>query len=501
VEPVTARGDYVDGRFVLPSSPRTFLDRPSPADLTDHPGRFPVSPEHVSAAVAAARRVQPAWEAQTLKERVAAMNRLKASLEARAEALALCISREVGKPLWESRAEVRALSSKIDITLSEGLALVQGFTLEGGKLETRYRPHGVLAVLGPFNFPLHLAHGHIVPALVTGNAVVFKPSDVAPATAQLYAECIDAAGLPPGLFNLVQGGVPEGAALADHPDVDGLLFTGSRATGERLLERNAHRPGRLLALELGGKNAAVVLDDAPLEKTVHDVLFSALATAGQRCTAVSRVVVERGIADRFIGRLLQCVGAFPCGVPWREDSFHGPLATAGALERFLEAQRLAEADGHETLLAATRPKLEREGHYVTASIHRIHRPNSSARYESEELFGPDLAILVADDLEEACALANATPYGLAAGVFTQREASFEACAARLKVGSLAWNQPTVGASSRLPFGGVKASGNHRPAGLFSTLYCTHPQAVSRGSAAFDPRALGPAIRWPQLGPA
>jgi succinylglutamic semialdehyde dehydrogenase len=283
--------------------------------------------------------------------------------------------------------------------------------------------------------------------------------------------------------------------------VDGVLFTGSYATGVKLLEANAHRPGRLLALELGGKNAALVLDDAPLEKTVHDVLFSALATAGQRCTAVSRVVVERGIADRFVHRLLACVDAFTCGVPWRDDSFHGPLATAGALERFLEAQRVAEAEGHETLRAPTRPRLDLTGHYVTASVHRVHRPWPQGRYTSEELFGPDLAITVADDLDEACALADATPYGLSAGVFTQREASFEACAARLKVGCLAWNQPTVGASARLPFGGVKGSGNHRPAGLFSTLYCTYPQAVSRGTAAFDPAALGPAIRWPASGPA
>jgi succinylglutamic semialdehyde dehydrogenase len=349
-----------------------------------------------------------------------------------------------------------------------------------------------MAVLGPFNFPLHLAHGHVVPALATGNTVVLKPSEVAPACAQAYAEAAEEAGFPPGVFNLVQGRGAAGALLASHPDVDGVLFTGSYATGVNLLEANAHRPGRMLALELGGKNTAVVLDDAPLEKAAYDVLYSALATAGQRCTAVSRVVVERGVAARFVDLLVRHAPGFTCGKPSQEGVFHGPLATQAGLEKFQRFQRVAEDEGHATLLAS---RALAGGHYATGAIHLVERPRPGSAYEHEEIFGPDLAVYVADDLEAACARAEATPYGLTASVFTASEARFEACAARLRVGCLGWNAPTVGSSSRLPFGGVKHSGNHRPAGLFSTTYCAYPVAVQRGSTALDVARLAPGVTW------
>jgi succinylglutamate-semialdehyde dehydrogenase len=445
--------------------------------------------------VEAARRAQRGWEQTPLVDRIARLNAFRAALVRRESELVALIGREVGKPAWEARAEAQALASKVDITIDEGLTLVRGFRLEDGRLETRFRPHGVMAVLGPFNFPLHLAHGHVVPALATGNTVVFKPSEVAPACAQAYAEAAEEAGFPRGVFNLVQGSGASGARLGAHPDVDGVLFTGSYATGVKLLEANAHRPGRMLALELGGKNSALVLADAPFDKAVYDVLYSTLATAGQRCTAVSRVIVERSLADRFIDALLERARRFTCGHPATPGVFHGPLATAAAFEKFHRFRAIAHDEGHETLLESTRPAGLPDGYYATASIHRVRAPSPSSRYEHEEIFGPELAIFVADDLESACMRADATPYGLAAAVFTEDEARFEACAARLRVGCLAWNAPTVGSSSRLPFGGVKHSGNHRPAGLFSATYCAWPQAVSRGSRVFDPARLAPGVHW------
>ncbi len=489
------KGDFIDGSFVLPETPDGFIDLPSPADLDDRVGAFPFAASQVERAVAAARRAQPAWERLALEQRCSFVRRLGEELQRRAEPLAELLAREIGKPLWEARTEVSAVLAKIGITLDEGLGLVRGFELEGGRLSCRFRPHGVLGVIGPFNFPIHLPHGHIVPALVTGNTVVFKPSEVAPACAQLYAEAVRATGFPAGVLNIVQGLGPSGAALSSHPDIDGLLFTGSYETGCRIIRANADRPGRMLALELGGKNSAIVLADAPWEKTLHDLVFSAFVTAGQRCTAVSRIVVERAIADRFTQEFVDHAARLTVGQPRDPRTFLGPITTRAGFEKFQTAQELALQEQTEVLLPSRMPESGARGYYATPSVHRIHRPNAASAYQTAEIFGPDVGIYAADDLEEACAMANATPYGLAAGVFTANAKQFDACAARLRTGCLTWNNPTVGSSSRLPFGGLKNSGNHRPAGVFSTLYCTYPQAVTRGADTLDQTKTAPGMNW------
>ncbi len=492
---IRAMGDFLGGRFVVPSAPTGVIEKTSPADLDDRVGAFPVQRDHVAQAVDAARRAFAGWRATPLQERVAVLKTFGQKLLDREATLVEALGREVGKPSWEAKTEVRALAAKIEITVSEGLELVKGFSLDGGKLACRFEPHGVLAVLGPFNFPLHLPNGHLVPALATGNTVVFKPSEVAPWCAQLYAEAARDAGFPPGVVNVVQGGGPEGELLAGHDGVDGVLFTGSYAVGVQILRANAHRPGRMLALELGGKNTAVVLADAPLEKTLYDVLFSAIVTAGQRCTAVSRVVVERPILDRVVDGLVQRAGDFAVGPPASPGAFYGPLSTAAGYEKFHAAQAEASRGGAEVLLPSRPVEGLPKGYYVRPSIHRVLRPDAASRYQNEEIFGPDLAVYAAEDLEEACQIANGTRYGLAAGVFTADRAKLEACASRLKTGCLTWNAPTVGSSSRLPFGGVKNSGNHRPAALFSTRYCTYPVALMQGDSALDPSELPPGVRW------
>nr|MBK7066947.1 aldehyde dehydrogenase family protein [Deltaproteobacteria bacterium] len=343
----------------------------------------------------------------------------------------------------------------------------------------------MLAVLGPFNFPLHLPHGHIVPALLMGNTVVFKPSEITPGCAAVYARVVESVGFPSGVFNLVQGDGIVGAALGGHQGVDGVLFTGSYGVGEKLRRVNVSTPGRILALELGGKNAAVVLDDAPFEKAAEDVVLSAFSTSGQRCSCASRLVVTRGIADRFIEEVARRAAALVVGHPLDPAAFCGPLASPRALERFEALQRLAEEEGAVAVIAPAEAAVSWEGRahrgcYATPRVRRVERREKRSAYQREEAFGPDLAVYVVDDVEEAISVANDTDYGLTAGVWTQSEASFEHAARALHVGGLSWNAPTVGASSRLPFGGVKNSGNHRPAGAFSTLYCAYPMAVTKG---------------------
>lgn len=491
----TPAGNLLDGRFTLPATPDGVLAIHAPGDLDDHVGDFPWSLAHVDEAIAAARRAQPAWAALPQSERNEALRRIKAELQKREGALADAITREVGKPRWESATEVKAVLAKVDVTLDEGLKLIAGFVPSGLAGECRFRPHGLLAVIGPFNFPAHLPNGHILPALAAGNAVLFKPSEVAPGVGQLYAEALHAAGLPAGVFQMVQGARAVGERLSTARGIDGVLFTGSHAVGSAIQAANANQPGKLLALELGGKNGALVCADADLDKALHDTLFSAYVSCGQRCTATSRVFVHESLVERFTERMVALVKGLTIGAPTRADVFMGPLATAGALDRFLLGTSRAVDDGAEVLLASARLEQTPRGHYVSPGLHRLKSVLPDAPYQRDELFGPDLAIGTFSALEEGLAHLDATPYGLAAAVFTKERATFDHAAARLNVGVVNWNAPTVGASSRLPFGGTKNSGNHRPAGLFSTLYCAWPQALMHGPATLDPRTVAPGVNW------
>lgn len=477
-------GSFLRGRWAPVDAPDGVITRSAPADLDDALPPVAFALAHVDDAVAAARAAQPSWDALGLDARMTFLTRLRDALAHHENALALALSREMGKVIREARAEVKAMIAKVDITLSEGLGLVRDTTVDA-RFSWRWRPHGVLAVLGPFNFPLHLPHGHIVPALLMGNAVVFKPSEVTPGCAIVYARVIESVGFPPGVFNMVQGDGVVGAALGAHEGVDGVLFTGSYGVGEKLRRVNVSTPGRILALELGGKNAAVVLDDAPFEKAAEDVVVSAFSTTGQRCSCASRLVVTRGIADRFIAEVARRAAALVVGHPLDPMAFCGPLASPRAVEKFEALQGLAEEEGARAVIAPTEAAVTWEGRahrgcYVTPRVRLVERRERRSAYQREEAFGPDLAVYVAEDIDEAIAVADDTDYGLTAGVWTASEAAFEHAARGLRVGALSWNAPTVGASSRLPFGGVKNSGNHRPAGAFSTLYCAYPMALTRG---------------------
>jgi len=477
-------GSFIRGAWVPVEAPDGVLTRAAPADLDDALPPYAFALSHVDDAVASARAAQPSWDALGLDARIGFLTRLRDAIAQHENALALAISREMGKVIREARAEVKAMIAKVDITLGEGLGLVRDATLDA-RFSWRWRPHGVLAVLGPFNFPLHLPHGHIVPALLMGNTVVFKPSEITPGCAAVYARVVESVGFPSGVFNLVQGDGIVGAALGGHQGVDGVLFTGSYGVGEKLRRVNVSTPGRILALELGGKNAAVVLDDAPFEKAAEDVVVSAFSTSGQRCSCASRLVVTRGIADRFIEEVARRAAALVVGHPLDPAAFCGPLASPRALEKFEALQRLAEEEGAHAVIAPAEAAVSWEGRahrgcYAMPRVRRVERREKRSAYQREEAFGPDLAVYVVDDLEEAIEVANDTDYGLTAGVWTASEASFEHAARALRVGGLSWNAPTVGASSRLPFGGVKNSGNHRPAGAFSTLYCAYPMAVTKG---------------------
>lgn len=481
---IPAKGDLIGGEFRKQDDPTGEWKVISPADLTDELARVTYSYRSVDLAVESARRAVKGWRKLSPTARGEYLKKYKDALKARSEELTQVIAREVGKPLWEAASEVQTMLNKVDVTLNESLALIADRELPGILPGThgasRYRPHGVMAVIGPFNFPGHLPNGHIVPALAAGNAVIFKPSEKSPLVGQLMAECFIQAGLPAGVFNLIQGEKEVGRRLCVHEGVDGVLFTGSYEVGLRIKQDTLQQYWKLLALEMGGKNAVIVAEDADLDWALHESLFGAFVTAGQRCSATSRILVQKSRLQEFVERFHARSKAFAIGHPM-DNPFMGPLIDASSVDRYMKFQGIAAREGFEVLMRGKALEVQgRKGHYVTPSI-CVQAEGSVAAtqrsvYQQSELFAPNVAIVGYTDLEEAVRQANATEFGLVCSVFTQSRTVYEHCREDLEVGLVNWNRTTVGASSKLPFGGTKKSGNHFPTALTATLYSAYPVA-------------------------
>ena len=462
---------------------------------------------HVEQAVAAAREALKVWSRWPVERRFAVLRRFQQVCKAREAEIATLIRDETGKVGWDSKAEAGLLGPKVDITLDTSadgaFKRVSGY--ETKLAETRvgkawFRPHGVMAVLGPFNFPAHLPNGHIVPALALGNTIVLKPSDKTPGVGQLlgelYQEALEAEGAPAGVVNVVQGKADTAQKLVRHSGVDGVLFTGSWPVGRAILEANLDTPGRICALEMGGNNAAVILPDADLKQAVIECVRCAFITTGQRCTCTRRLVVHEAVAERVIKALCKAASNLIIGDPAAEHPvFMGPVISEGARKGILASQeRLAKAGG-EVLMPCTVSDGPTGGWYVTPGVMKV---DSFAGDESGcgadiEIFGPFLRVAVVKSLGEAIEQANATRYGLAASVFTKDAKAIEEFLAEAKAGCVNVNAGTAGASSKLPFGGLGLSGNHRPAGSFSVDYCAYPVAgmLESGAAA----TVSPGMRF------
>lgn len=487
VKKMKLAGNFIANQWSTPKKGVEF-QKENPAAPSEIIARGQWSLEAVGEAVEAAQKAAPAWDRLGTEARVEYLLKFRSALEARQEEISAAISQEMGKVGWEARTEAKALLAKIDLMTGEGLnftATVHPEGLTGGYW--RRRPLGVVGVLAPFNFPLHLANGHIIPALATGNTVVVKPSEEAPLSMQLYFQCLQEADLPPGVVNMVQGPGEVGAQLVADRRVRGILFTGSYHTGVRIREATVRSPGRLLALEMGGKNTTLVMSDADLEQAATEILLSSCLTTGQRCSATSRVVVERAVAQELKERLKSLFEGITTGAP-QEDVFMGPLASAKGYQSFLKAQGNDEGGKLRSLLEGGAFE-DRKGYFVRPSLWEALEFDPSGPHQSEELFGPDVVIYDVDNQKEAIQVANGTEYGLAMSVFTTHRERFLDMSYELETGILNWNRSTVGASSRLPFGGVKQSGNHRPAAILAGEYCTFPQATLEVEPGFDEKAF------------
>ncbi len=470
-----------------------FLNSVSPADPKDDLGRFPVwDAGAVDEAVRQARAAFPAWRDAGFEARAKAIVGFRDLVRSRREELAELIAREVGKAIWEARSEADLLPAKADVTLNEGMRFTAPLWAEPNAW-AGFHPRGVLAVLGPFNFPAHLPTGHIVPALATGNTVVFKPSESAPAVGDWLARIWRDAGLPSGVLETVQGRAETGRHLAAHPDVDGILFTGSYAAGRALEEAILDQPGKILVLEMGGRNAMIVLEDADLDLTVSEAAISICATTGQRCTSLSRIFVEGSRIDEFAAQLSRVLAGVRIGPPLDPDVFMGPLVSRSAFGKVIRYRGQAAAAGGERIF---RGEIHRLAPYIAPSLVRFGSAEQKHPYQRDEIFGPEAALYPVAGLEEAIAAANDTDYGLAASVMSRDRSKYQHCIGRIRTGVLNWNRGTVGASGSLPFGGVGRSGNDRPAGILSTVYCSFPQAHLENEGGFDPKGLPPGMPRP-----
>lgn len=443
----------------------------------------------VAEAVNAARTVFPAWSAKTYDERHAVIESFKSLILGSQDELAALIAKETGKAMWDAKSEVAAVVAKLTYA-SEAYNERTGMksrTSPVGNAVTRHRPHGVMAVYGPYNFPAHLPNGHIQPALLAGNTIVFKPSEQTPMVAEWMVKQWEKAGLPAGVLNLVQGEKDTGIALSKAP-VDGILFTGSTATGKAIHAQLAGKPEVILALEMGGNNPLIVCGVSDTKAAVNETILSAFTGTGQRCTCARRLIVTPG-QDDYISLLVSTASTLKIGAYDENPSpFMGPVISVAESKRLLQAQDKLEKLGGRVLLRMK--QLREDLPFVSPCIIDM---TGVEGIPDEEYFGPLLQLYRVDTVEQAVERANATAFGLSASVFTDDHALFQKLSQKIRAGLINWNRQTTGASGAGPFGGVGVSGNHRPAGYYSADYCAYPVASVEVDKLTLPEQLSPGL--------
>ena len=428
-----------------------------------------------------ARRAWPEWAARPVTFRTETLRRFADRVKAEGEALADLIARETGKPLWEARTEVESVANKVDISIRAYAERTPNRRIEGAmglRSAVRHKPHGLLAVLGPYNFPAHLPNGHIVPALLAGNSVVFKPSEKTPAVGAKLVELFHAAGVPADVLRLVVGGPETGKALAGHDGIDGLLFTGSARAGLSLHRQFANRPDRILALEMGGNNPIVVWDTPDLRTAAVLVVQSAFLSAGQRCSNARRLIVKEAIADPLLDEVKALADRLIVDHPHADPApFMGPVIDNDTADGLTESFLILMSNGGRVIRHMTRPVADRP--LLTPGIIDV---TAMSERPDIELFGPLLQVVRVDSFEAAIAEANNTAFGLSASLIGGTPQLYDQFWANARAGVINWNRPTNGASSAAPFGGIGLSGNHRPSAFYAADYCAYPVASTESDA-------------------
>lgn len=450
------------------------------------------SAEQIEQAIQSARKIQPYWGSLPLDKRVEFLQRFVELLGENKQALAECIARETGKPHWEALTEVGAMVGKVNISIKayhERTGTVEN-DAPGAKAFIRHKPHGVVAVFGPYNFPGHLPNGHIVPALLAGNTVVFKPSELTPAVAEMTLQLWHQVGLPRGVINLVQGEIETGKSLANNPNIDGLFFTGSSQTGQLLHKQFAGRPEKILALEMGGNNPLLVHNVKDKKAAVHDMIQSAFITSGQRCTCARRIFIEKSQqGDEILDAFVAAAKAINVDDSFAEPQpFMGAVISQQAANILLQAQDDLLTRGGKALLEMRH--LKANSGLLTPAIIDMTQAESDP---DEEYFGPLVKVYRYEHFEDAIEQANQTAFGLSAGLLADNKSDYDYFYTHIRAGIVNWNRPITGASSAAPFGGVGASGNHRASAYYAADYCAYPVASLEADHVSLPETLAPGL--------
>jgi succinylglutamic semialdehyde dehydrogenase len=487
---VKVLGDFLGGQWVRPRGVEHKIVSRDPGDQGYRIGAFPVAPEHAETAVSAAVDAGAAWGRLPAAIRADYLRKFAAELVNRRGELARLVAAETGKPLWEAELEVTEAGGRVEMELREGQAHVQPIHISevrwGVSGEGRYRPLGATLVLGSAAAPLEQPLGWILPALLSGNTVVFKPSKLVPAVGQAIAEIAEHIELPAGVLNLVQGEAEVGLKLVADTRLAAVLFCGSHLSGARVVQAALGRLNRMVALAVGGINTAVVLSDADLDQAVYECARGAFLTTGQRPSSTGVVLVERGALVEFTDAFGAAVRALKVGYAFEPDVFMGPLLSEAARARALDRQEQLERFGAQPLLRGEPLKLKRPGHYLSPAVWRLTRPEPIDSFRPDgQSFGPDVVLVPFDDDEQGQRLAASTAYPLGVAVFTRDAARFEAWAEALPYGLVNHNLATTDQTPRLPFLGLGGAGSHRPSGVLAQHSCSYPQALLRATEAYD----------------
>ena len=443
-----------------------------------------VTRDEIKEALAKAKKAQLYWIKRTFEERAAICWKFATLLD---QSFAETISKEMGKPLWDSLSEVQAMKNKIEISIQayHERCPERQHKLPQGQSVTYHKPHGIVAVFGPFNFPGHLPNGHIVPALLAGNAILFKPSELTPKVGEEMGRLWKEAGLPENVLQVLQGGKQTGQMLTAEKDIRGIFFTGSYAAGRAILEASLPFPDRIVALEMGGNNPLIISKIANPNATVFQTIQSVFITSGQRCSASRRLIlIESAKSNEFLNLLIKTTKELIIGPSTlRPEPYMGPVVSAKAASHIMKQYNELITLGCNPILPMQR--FGEDSAFLSPSIVDV----TGNDVPDVEIFGPLLQLIRVKNLGQAIKVANNTAYGLTAGIISTDESEYKRVQDEVRAGVINWNMPTTGASSFAPFGGLGLSGNFRPAGYYAADYCSYPVAASEAEQSLLPEKL------------
>ncbi len=446
----------------------------------------------VEKAVNVARGFQCDWAKTTFEERKTIINRFADIVKEQSEFLAHIISEENGKPFWESKAEVNSLVNKVQVVFDsfDERAREKSKEMSNGRLAvTRFKPHGVLAVLGPFNFPMSMPNSHIMPAIYAGNTVVFKPSERTPKSALAYRKIWIDAGLPEEALQIVNGDARVGESLITQSGIDGVLFIGSRTAG-KMIEKKAAELDKLCVLEMGGNSPLVIWDYSDVRAAINIAIQSCYVSSGQRCSAARRLIVNAAVQNEFLPKLAEAVNRIVVGDPFDENPvpFMGPMIDRRAVDSFFRDYDELALNGARIIVPSERITTKGDC-FVKPGLVDVTGINCC----DKEIFGPLLQVIRVNTFDEAIQICNNTQFGLAAGIVTESQDLYEVFRTQVRSGIVNWNQQLTGSTTINPFGGIKGSGNFHPAGYLSVDYCVYGCASIEAPTAVVPTKLSPGL--------